>query len=293
MRRAAVVLLVLPMLAVSSCAPASSSPSSVRATRSAATPAAATPERSSTAAGSASGATPAANRAGSGVSAPASAVPTPGASAAPLVYEELVTGGAAAEDALPLVIGIHGLGDSPAGVREMAARFTGRARFVLPRAPTAYGPGFAWFPYYGGRGTPQQYADGVGGAAMLVAATIRAVRASRPSVGKTVVTGFSQGGMITYALAVQHADIVDAAIPIAGYLPMPLLPPAGTRLPTIHSLHGDADPIVPLARDEACVAALRALGADISLHTYPGVPHTMTEAMRVDLNAEIAAALAR
>ena len=249
MRRAAVVLLVLPMLAVSSCAPASSS-------------------------------------------AP-SAVSVPASPAAPLVYEELITGGAAAEDALPLVIGIHGLGDSPAGVREMAARFTGRARFVLPRAPTAYGPGFAWFPYHAGRGTPQQYADGVGGAATLVAATIRAVRASRPSLGKTIVTGFSQGGMIAYALAVQHADIVDAAIPIAGYLPMPLLPRAGTPLATIRSLHGDADPIVPLARDEECVAALRALGADISLHTYPGVPHTMTEEMRVDLSAEIAAALAR
>ncbi len=218
---------------------------------------------------------------------------TPAPAAQALVYEEVVTGGAAADDALPLVIGIHGLGDSPAGVREIAARFPGRARFVLPRAPTPYGPGFAWFPYHAGRGTAQQYADGVGGAATLVAATIRAVRASRPSTGKTIVTGFSQGGMIAYALAAQHADIVDAAIPIAGYLPMPLLPRAGTRLPTIRALHGDADPIVPLARDEACVAALRALGADISLHTYRGVPHTMTEAMRVDLNAEIAAALAR
>ena len=210
-----------------------------------------------------------------------------------LVYEELVTGGAEANDELPLVVGIHGLGDSPAGVREIAARFPGRARFVLPRAPTPYGPGFAWFPYYGGRGTAQQYADGVGGAATLVAATIRAVRASRPSTGKTIVTGFSQGGMITYALAAQHPDVVDAAIPIAGYLPTLLLPPADRRIPPIRSMHGDADPIVAFALDEASVAALRALGADVTLRTYPGVPHTMTEAMRVDLSAEIAAALAR
>ena len=218
--------------------------------------------------------------------------PAASPSATPLVYEELVTGGASAEDALPLVIGIHGLGDSPAGVRAIASRFEGRARFVLPQAPTPYGPGFAWFPYYGGRGTPQQYAEGVSSAATLVAATIRQVRASRPSLGKTIVTGFSQGGMISYALAVQHADIVDAAIPMAGYLPLPLLPQAGLRLPPIRALHGDADDIVPLASDERTVAALRALGADASLHSYPGVRHAMSEAMRVDLSAAIAEALA-
>jgi phospholipase/carboxylesterase len=290
MRRALVlVLILLSHASVLSCAPASS-PSMARASRapSSETSAPAARHRSGESAPVTSAPTAQPDQ-----PATAAITPAPAPAAQALVYEELVTGGAAADDALPLVIGIHGLGDSPAGVREMAARFPGRARFVLPRAPTPYGPGFAWFPYHAGRGTAQQYADGVGSAATLVAATIRAVRASRPSAGKTVVTGFSQGGMIAYALAVQHADVVDAAIPIAGYLPTPLMPAPGTRLPPIRSMHGDADPIVAFALDEASVAALRALGADVTLRTYPGVPHTMTEAMRDDLSAEIAATLAR
>lgn len=128
---------------------------------------------------------------------------------------------------------------------------------------------------------------------MLVAATIRHVRATRPSRGKTIVTGFSQGGMLSFALAVRYPELVDAAIPISGFLPMPLLPRAGARVATIRAMHGDADDLVPLARDEESIRALRALGADVALRTYPGVRHTMTATMGDDLSAAIAEALAR
>jgi phospholipase/carboxylesterase len=212
---------------------------------------------------------------------------------APLVYDEVVTGGASADETLPLVICLHGLGDSPAGIRSLATDFPGRARFVLPQAPTPYFSGFAWFPFYDGHGTPQQYADGVRTAATRVAELIRRVRALRPTRGATIVTGFSQGAMISYGLAAQHPELIGAAFPLSGYLPSPLLPRAGTRLPPIRSMHGDADDVVPLALDQASVAALRALGADVALHVYPGVRHTITAQMGDDLNAELAAAIAR
>ncbi len=212
---------------------------------------------------------------------------------APLVYDEVVTGGAAADETLPLVVCLHGLGDSPAGIRSLATDFPGRARFVLPQAPTPYGSGFAWFPFYDGRGTQQQYAVGVREAALRVAATIRRVRALRPTRGQTLVTGFSQGAMISYGLAAQHADLIGAAFPLSGCLPTPLLPRAGARLPPIRAMHGDADDVVPLALDRESVAALRRLGADIDLRVYPGVRHTITAQMGDDLNAAIAAAIAR
>ena len=42
--------------------------------------------------------------------------------------------------------------------------------------------------------------------------------------GKVVVTGFSQGGMLSYALALHHPELIEYALPISGMLPEVLWP---------------------------------------------------------------------
>jgi phospholipase/carboxylesterase len=212
---------------------------------------------------------------------------------APLVYEERVLGGARADEALPLVVAVHGLGDSPGGIARLFDGARARVRVVLPRAPVRYGPGWAWFPYRAGASSPDALARGVALAARRLARTIALVARERPTVGAPALCGFSQGGMLSYAVAVLHGGTVSRAMPLAGFLPAPLVP-SGDRAPrrpprvALRARHGDADRVVPIERDRETVRALAALGYDVTLVEEPGVGHVVSDAMTAALHAWLA-----
>jgi phospholipase/carboxylesterase len=108
----------------------------------------------------------------------------------------------------------------------------------------------------------------------------------RPTAGKPIVTGFSQGGMLSYALAALHPESVGAVFPVGGLLPEALWPaawPAGQERPPIHAFHGDRDPRVPIEDDRATAARLREVGLGVELTEYPGVVHAIPSGMRHDL----------
>src|SRR5262249_38059334 len=152
--------------------------------------------------------------------------------------------------------------------------------------------GSQWFPM-SDRLPPGASAADVEKAAHRVARMIAAIEKERPTLGKPIVTGFSQGGFLSYALAVLHPELIAEAHPVAGRLPPELWPsawPSGRPMPPIHALHGDADSIVPIADDRQLVDRLKQLGFPIDLHASPGVEHTITAEMRRDLGASLARA---
>ncbi len=214
--------------------------------------------------------------------------------AAGLRYIERITGGAAAEDALPLVIGIHGYGDRPESYSSLFEGFPLKARFIFPYGEPS-GEGFSWFAV-SPRFNPDAIAAGTERAAERLAAMIAALSTTRPTVGRPIVTGFSQGGMLSYALAVLHPESVGEAFPVGGLLTPPHWPSTwavGKAQARIEAFHGDADPRVPIAVDRQGVARLRAVGFSVELHEYPGVVHTITAEMRRDLHAAIGAGVRR
>jgi phospholipase/carboxylesterase len=228
------------------------------------------------------------------IAAPAS-VPAGASEAAGVRFLERVTGGASAGDRLPLVIGIHGYGDRPEAFSGLFDGFPAKARFIYPYGGEAAGDGFSWFPI-GSRFNPDALAAGTERAGIRLAAMITALAASRPTAGRPIVTGFSQGGMLSYTLAVLHPDAVAEAFPLGGLLSPPHWPSswaAGKVEPRIEAFHGDADPIVPFAVDRQTSEHLRAIGLVAELHAYPGVGHTVTAEMRRDLYAALAAAVGR
>lgn len=209
-----------------------------------------------------------------------SAVTSSRATRAPLERVELVKGGAAG-DALPLIVALHGLGDDARNFAGVFDGLAGPARVVVLQAPTRHGSGWSWFATRRDAGSVSVHADGVAAAADLVAEEVRALAASRPTKGKPVVTGFSQGGMISFALALRHGELITRAVPVAGWLPEALWPtsrPPGAA--PIYALHGDADDVLPLAPTRAGVAHLAKLGLDVELREVPGVRHTISREER-------------
>jgi len=225
--------------------------------------------------------------------------PTPSAPAAapaltPLEYVERLTGGASPDEPLPLLVAMHGLGDRPESFAELYAGLGVKARVIALRAPDPWGEGFSWFPFRANDGDELR-SRGIAGASERVVAMLGVLETRRPTRGKPVVTGFSQGGMLSFAIAARHPERVRAAFPIGGVLPQPLWPALDAGRPSVRivALHGEADERVPLAPTRAGVEALVARGFDARLEGFPGVGHQIPPALRARYFELIAAELTR
>lgn len=229
------------------------------------------------------------------VAAPAAAAPTPVATpeappptvAAGVRYTVLVTGGAGAHDRLPMVIAVHGLGDTPEAFVELFQRLPVRARVIAVRGLDPFYEGFSWFS----PGDADQHPASFQRAVDALAAALPELARQHPSCGLAVATGFSQGAMLSYALAARNPSVVRSAVPISGRLPRHFWPearPIGGLLPEVFALHGTADDRIPVQSARDTVAAMRGVGFSATLREYPGVRHQITPAMQNDLYEALA-----
>ena len=220
------------------------------------------------------------------VSTDAPTQPTARPKAANLHYVERILGDAKADDPLPMIVAIHGLGDDPDNFAHLFDSYGGTARLILPQGidPTEDG-GWSWFPIRARSEDVEGLAAGIERAANALAASIEVLTATRPTVGDPIVTGFSQGGMLAFTLAVQHPAQVGFAIPIGGWLPPPLWPASGPgpEHPRIVALHGTADNAVRYEPTKEAVDALVAKGYAAELRSYEGVQHAIPPEERTDL----------
>lgn len=202
-------------------------------------------------------------------------------------YVELVLGGAAADATLPMVVAIHGLGDDPRNFGHLFESFSSPVRLILPRGldPREAG-GYSWFPLRARDPDVAGLSQGIAQAADQLAVAIDTLARTRPTAGKPIVTGFSQGGMLSFAIAVRHPESISLALPIGGWLPPPLWPTvaAGAKAPHIVAFHGTDDGAVKFEPTERAVDELRKHGWPVELHAYPGVGHVITPEIHRDLD---------
>jgi len=211
-----------------------------------------------------------------------------------LEFLEFTTAGAPADAPLPMLVAIHGLGDEPVNFSNLLRDLSVPARVIVPRGIDTYEPGWSWFPLRARDPDVDALAEGMMVAADLIAKSVESLAAQRPTQGKPVVTGFSQGGMLSFALATKHGQLFSAAVPVSGWLPPPLWPDAGTpaaTIPPVIALHGTEDPALRYSKTVECIEVLTKRGVEASLIAYPGVPHVITPQMRSELHRQLAAAV--
>lgn len=227
----------------------------------------------------------------------AAPAPPPWSKAGGLAYRELLLNATDPNTPLPMVVAIHGLGDDPDNFAHLLTNFTEPVRVILPRGIDATeNGGWSWFPIRARDPDVDKLSTGIAHAAEVVAAGVAELSRSRATVGRPIVTGFSQGGMLTFTLAVHHPEVVGHAIPIGGWLPPPLMPTErnkDTDYPPIDALHGTADRAVAYEPTQAAVDTLAERGFTVKLHTYEEVGHQITPPMRRDLFDQLTDAIAR
>lgn len=183
----------------------------------------------------------------------------------------------AGEDA-PLVVAIHGRGDTPESFSDTFHAYEGRATFVFFRGTAPYGEGSAWFSLGAATGG-DELAAGVASARDALHARITKVARGR----RYAMVGFSQGGFLAFAFAARYPAEVACALPIAGMLPPSLYPVRDAPTAEVFAFHGEDDPRVAASAGRATANAFVAAGGSARFTAYPGLGHTTHAAERADL----------
>jgi predicted esterase len=177
-----------------------------------------------------------------------------------------------------VVVAIHGLGDSPEAFLGWLRGIPVAARVISMRGIERYGPGFAWWRPFADEARLAEAID-------HAAATVRervAPALALPRCGRPIVLGFSQGAMVSFALAARGTLDAGLVIPIGGRLPLEnrgVNRPTGQR-PVVRAMHGELDVRMPLSAARSTVSALAQAGMDASLRAFAGVAHEITAEVR-------------
>jgi phospholipase/carboxylesterase len=192
----------------------------------------------------------------------------------PLRYSVVEAPGTA-EDA-PLVLALHGLGDDRRGFSRFVRNLGLPVRFIVPDAPdTRPGGGYSWY-----RPRSASAPADVRRSLKLLAKLIRDLAKRYPGAGKPLVTGFSQGGVMSFALAATHPNLIRGAAPIAGYLiPAEMLVARPDKALPMLIMHGKTDKVVPFHKSKAAEGRFRAAGYRVSFFEHPGGHRIPREAL--------------
>ena len=213
-----------------------------------------------------------------------------------LHYIEAIYGEAPFDAPLPVVLVLHGRGGRALVPGGPFYGLTHPIRVIAPQAPDRLGSGWEWLPVRVGSGLVDRLSASLVSTASRLARFVRAFEARQVIEGKPVVTGFSQGGLVTLGLALYHDDVVGTALPLSAWLPPPLEPAyrrSDIRYPAIRAMHGTIDEVIPIDPTRELFARLSDQHFEVELVEFDSVAHETSAAMNTLFHYWLEAAICR
>jgi phospholipase/carboxylesterase len=178
-------------------------------------------------------------------------------------------------DSKRLMVVLHGLGDSMAGYAwvPQVMRFPW-LNYLLINAPDPYYGGFSWYEYAG------DARPGVRRSIQLLHGVLDSQRQLGFPTELTILSGFSQGCLMTLEGGLRYPHRLAGLIGLSGYVldPHLLLREASpvAKEQRVLVTHGRQDPLIPFADVKKQMEELRAGGIPIEWHEF-NKPHTIIE----------------
>jgi phospholipase/carboxylesterase len=185
--------------------------------------------------------------------------------AAPLTTDLLP---AVSKDARPLLVVLHGLGDSMEGYRWLPSALNlPWLSYLFVNAPDAYYGGYSWYDY---AGEPH---PGIVRSRQLLFQLLDSQREAGFPTEQTFLFGFSQGCLMSYEIALRYPRPLAGVIGISGYVhePETLLAeraPAAAQQQILVT-HGVYDPVIPFTAAREQANQLKAEGIHLEWHEFP------------------------
>ena len=194
--------------------------------------------------------------------------------------------GAPAHPARCLVL-LHGVGSNEANMAALADGVSDDTLVVTVRGPLALGPGqFAWFRVAFTANGPSIVPQEAEHSRLALIALVQQLQAAHGiAADKTVVAGFSQGGIMSASVALSAPGHVAGFGLLCGRI-LPELRPhiaSTVQLAQLQAFvaHGELDSKLPVDWAHKSHALLDELGVKHALQLYP-VDHTISAPMHAD-----------
>ncbi len=179
----------------------------------------------------------------------------------------------------PLLIMLHGYGSNEHDLFELGNYLDPRLHIVSARGILNLGFGFAWYHLGGTPGNlvpdPTSRAEARSVLAKFVA-DLPARLGTDPQ--RTYLLGFSQGAIMSFALAAMQPELFAGIIPLSGYLDPGLVEeplPSGLAQLPILQMHGTVDEVIPISAARRTQEMLRPVAQRHTYQEYP-IGHTIS-----------------
>lgn len=188
-----------------------------------------------------------------------------------------------------LVVLLHGVGSNETSVSDLCSALGSDTLVILPRGPLTLGPNqAAWFRVAFTSSGPQIVEEEAHRARVTLIRFIRQLQAFyQISPQKTVVAGFSQGGIMSAGIALSEPELLTGFGLLSGRI-LPEWAPhfaITERLKTIQAFvgHGELDNTLPVSWADQADLLLNKLKVTSESHRYP-IGHTISPAMHSDFS---------
>jgi len=189
------------------------------------------------------------------------------------------TGEASRSDRLPLLIALHGNGDSPGNFYATALdQLNTPARIVLLEGPLSRGMGSAW-PWN---------AAGFAQYGPALNEAIRLLTLKYPTKQKPVLLGFSVGAMMAYYQAAKFGEDYAYVFAVSGKMKPELLgaEPFQPGAP-VFAFHGTKDDVISVRGGWETVGLLKENGVEVTMTEFEGNHHGLFTNMKAEITGAI------
>jgi phospholipase/carboxylesterase len=195
------------------------------------------------------------------------------------------------------VVLLHGVGGDETNLARVGAAIAGDALVVLPRGPLTLGPGqYGWFRVSFTASGPVIEEAQADRSRQLVTRFVTQLQATHGiAPGKTLIAGFSQGGIISASVALSAPESVAGFGILSGRILPELKPHLASRERLAHLRafvsHGLQDDKLPVTWAQRSDHWLAELGVAHETRLHPG-GHAVSAAMQADFAAWVRKLLA-
>ncbi|HKS22795.1 MAG TPA: dienelactone hydrolase family protein [Thermoanaerobaculia bacterium] len=189
---------------------------------------------------------------------------------------------------LPLVLVMHGRGADANDLADLAPMLDppGGARFVFPNAPKPFEAapgmtfGYSWFDGWPPRGQSMQESR-----ALILELIDDLVERYPTPPGKLIVSGFSQGGLMSIDAGFRTKQEVAGIVVMSGAIAESDMPDfAAKKDVPVLIVHGTADDMIPVLAARRARRILEQHGIEPEYHEFPMGHHVTPESMEVVRN---------
>jgi phospholipase/carboxylesterase len=186
----------------------------------------------------------------------------------------------------PLLVLLHGVGSNEEDLFGLAPYLDGRFLIASARAPVEMWPGgYGWFNIeFTPRGMLADVEQAKRSLRVLPGFVDELVQAYGADAGSVCLMGFSQGAMMSLALALTAPEKIAGAVLMSGRFPAEALEreldASALEGKPFMVTHGIYDPVLPIAEGHAVRDKLQALPVELTYREYPMAHEVSMESLK-------------